>query len=71
MSFWYFSYCLAHFHVSNSMPMRKELLQLLTLHMCVQVSSDLHVNIIANAGHFVFIDQPELFNRALIDACSM
>eukprot|EP00967_Tisochrysis_lutea_P013732 scaffold15380_cov19-Tisochrysis_lutea.AAC.1 len=36
-----------------------------------RVSSDLHVSIIDEAGHFVFIDQPELFNKALIDACSM
>ncbi|KAF5842719.1 Alpha/Beta hydrolase protein [Dunaliella salina] len=36
-----------------------------------KVSSDLHVSIIDEAGHFVFIDQPELFNKALIDACSM
>jgi pimeloyl-ACP methyl ester carboxylesterase len=30
---------------------------------------DLHVEIIGDAGHFVFMDQPEMFNAALLAAC--
>ncbi len=34
------------------------------------MESDLKVEIIDNAGHFVFLEQPELFHRAVLDACA-
>eukprot|EP00197_Chlamydomonas_leiostraca_P014436 CAMPEP_0202859838 /NCGR_PEP_ID=MMETSP1391-20130828/1792_1 /ASSEMBLY_ACC=CAM_ASM_000867 /TAXON_ID=1034604 /ORGANISM="Chlamydomonas leiostraca, Strain SAG 11-49" /LENGTH=440 /DNA_ID=CAMNT_0049538931 /DNA_START=127 /DNA_END=1446 /DNA_ORIENTATION=+ len=33
-----------------------------------KVPTDLHCEIIRDAGHFVFLDQPEAFSRALVDA---
>ncbi|GAX75111.1 hypothetical protein CEUSTIGMA_g2555.t1 [Chlamydomonas eustigma] len=35
-----------------------------------KVESDLKVEIIPNAGHFVFLEQPQLFDRAVLDACA-
>ena len=35
-----------------------------------QVPSDLHVEVIDDAGHYVFLEQPQLFNAALLDACA-
>eukprot|EP00955_Chlamydomonas_euryale_P068862 360255-Chlamydomonas_euryale.AAC.8 len=32
-------------------------------------TSDKRVEIIDDAGHFVFLEQPALFNRSVIDAC--
>lgn len=35
-----------------------------------RVPHDLSVEVIADAGHFVFMDQPELFNKALAAVCA-
>lgn len=37
--------------------------------LLLQFPADLNVEIVANAGHFPFIDQPEQFNQALIRSC--